>query len=67
MYHSRGIHPMLKLKAITLAKKPGGLGRGGTIGASAAAQILNLKEKSIRSVFTVLGLGLSEDEDDDNI
>ncbi len=67
MYHSRGIHHELKLKAITLAKKPGGLGRSGTVGASAAAQILNLNEKSIRSVFTILGLGLSEDEDDDDI
>ncbi len=62
MYPSRGIHPELKLKAIALAKKPGGLGRGGTVGASAAAQILNLKEKSVRSVYYILGLASEEEE-----
>ncbi len=62
MYHSRGIHPELKLKAITLAKKPGGSGRGGTVGASVAAQILNLKEKSIRSVLLYIRVRVSEED-----
>ncbi len=64
MYSSRGIHPELKLKAIILAKKPGGLGRGGTVGASAAAQVLNLKEKSIRFVLLfILGFAASEEDE----
>ncbi len=63
MYHSRGIRPELKLKAIMLAKKSGGLARGGTVGASAAAQILNLKEKSIRSVLLYIRVRVSEEDE----